>query len=200
MRTREGNKEKDIIDAAVVVFGRHGYAKAKIHHIADGAGVATGTVYLYFRNKEKLLLRILEQVWEELCGMVVAIHGRTDLDPAEKMHGVIDAVFGHFASNPLLARVFINEQQQLIHSHRNAPFMRWYEKTLDESEAIIDEGQAKGCFNREISKRFFRQFFFGGIRHIILQWATDPKSISLDDLKKDIKTAMLSGIAIPGRK
>lgn len=194
MRTREGNKEKDILDAAITVFGRHGYAKATIHHIADGAGVGTGTVYLYFRNKEKILLRILEQVWQELCGMVVAIREKTEMDPSGKMLAVIDVVFGYFASNPLLARVFINEQQQLILSHRSAPFMQWHEKTLVESEAIIAEGQAAGCFNRDIGTHFFRQFFFGGIRHTILQWATDPKAVSLAELQKDIKTAMLSGI------
>jgi len=57
MRTKEGNKEQAIVTAAINVFASVGYFDAKIHRIADNADIATGTVYLYFSNKEKILLK-----------------------------------------------------------------------------------------------------------------------------------------------
>ena len=195
MRIKEGNKEQDIIAAAIVVFGNEGYAKAKMHHIADGSGVGIGTVYLYFPNKEKILLRIFENVWKALHGKIAAVRRRADLDAVHKMYAVIDAVFDYFAAAPLLALVFVNEQQQIIRANRSAPFLEWYDKTLEESEALIVEGQRNGCFNPEVNSKFFRHFLFGGMRHILLQWASDPKAFPLATLRRNMKTVMFSGIA-----
>ncbi len=66
MRTREGNKERAILEAAIAVFADHGYHGARVSAIARRAGVATGSVYLYFPNKEAILLRIFDDLWSWL--------------------------------------------------------------------------------------------------------------------------------------
>lgn len=54
-------KYKQIIDAAVVVIAQHGYHQAQVSKIAKQAGVADGTIYLYFKNKEDILISLFEE-------------------------------------------------------------------------------------------------------------------------------------------
>lgn len=58
---REKPKFKQIIDAAVVVIAEHGYHQAQVSKIAKQAGVADGTIYLYFKNKEDILISLFQE-------------------------------------------------------------------------------------------------------------------------------------------
>jgi TetR/AcrR family fatty acid metabolism transcriptional regulator len=84
MRKREGNKEQAILQAAVKIFAQHGYHRAKISSIAEQAKVATGSVYLYYRDKESILLTIFDKLWTELTNELQIIVKRTDITPTEK--------------------------------------------------------------------------------------------------------------------
>jgi TetR/AcrR family transcriptional regulator, fatty acid metabolism regulator protein len=194
MRTKAGNKEQDIIDASIAVFSEEGYNEAKMHHIAEKAGIGIGTVYLYFRNKERILLRVFEIVWNDLYSIVSGIKMRGDLDPMEKMDRLIDSVFGYFAKYPKLSMVLITQQRNVMQLYKESPLHEVYSKALSESEAIIAEGQKTGVFNPSISPHFYQYFFFGGIRNSLLQWAGEPEAISLQELRANIKTVLLAGI------
>jgi len=100
MRKREGNKEQAILDAAVKVFAQYGYHRAKISSVAEHADVATGSVYLYFENKESILLTIFDRLWTELTDGLRIIVKRSDIDPSQKLDLVIDKLFDLFIANP----------------------------------------------------------------------------------------------------
>ncbi len=193
MRTREGNKEQEIFEAAIKVFAEQGYFKAKISQIAAAAGLATGTVYLYFGKKESILLKIFEQVWGELFRLIERIHGRVDLDSREKFETIIDALFDYFTSNPSLALVFVNEQQHLIHKDAKQ-FTRFYDKTMVLSETLMHEGIRAGIFNAYLDAQVFSAFFFGGLRHLLHQWAENRPGFSLGEIRQTMKLAVFHGI------
>jgi TetR/AcrR family fatty acid metabolism transcriptional regulator len=194
LRTREGNKEQDIINAAMAVFGEKGFNDAKMHHIAEKAGIGTGTVYLYFKNKEEILLRTFELVWSELHALVAAIKADSALKPTQKLSRLIDSVFDYFAKDLKLSTVLINQQKYLVRSRDESSFHAIYARTLEKCESIIAEGQKAGVFNASIRPIFFQSFFFGGIRNSLWQWANAPDVISLDELRADIKTVLMAGI------
>src|SRR5262245_48584403 len=64
-RRRTDDKRGRILQAAVRVFARRGYFGARVSEIADRAKVADGTIYLYFRNKEDILVSLFDQVMSE---------------------------------------------------------------------------------------------------------------------------------------
>jgi TetR/AcrR family fatty acid metabolism transcriptional regulator len=193
MRTREGNKEKEIFEAAIKVFAEQGYFKATISHIASAAGLATGTVYLYFGKKESILLKIFEQVWGELFRQIERLHDRADLDSREKFETIIDALFDYFTSNPSLALVFVNEQQHLIRKDAEH-FTRFYNKTMVLSETLMQEGISDGVFNPYIDAPVFSAFFFGGLRHLLHQWAENRPGFSLGEIRQTMKLVVFHGI------
>ena len=57
-RNSDGTKREAILEAAVVEIARHGYHQTTVAMIARRAGVADGTIYLYFSNKEKILFSL----------------------------------------------------------------------------------------------------------------------------------------------
>ncbi len=193
MRTKEGNKEKAIIDAAISVFAGVGYFDAKIHRIADKADVATGTVYLYFGNKEKILLKIFDSVWSELFTIMERNYKRHDINSVEKFNGAIDAIFDYFTSNPSLALVFVNEQNHI--ASKSHHFTSYYEKTLAIIDSVFEEGVKTGLFNENVTTPIFSSFFFGGMRFLLHQWAYHKNKFALSDIRQNAKLIMLHGVA-----
>jgi TetR/AcrR family transcriptional regulator, fatty acid metabolism regulator protein len=193
MRTKEGNKEKDIIEAAVEVFAKEGYHNAKISRIAHQAGVSTGAVYLYYESKEDILLEIFKRLWLELATKTQVLVNRTDIGALDKLEGIIDMLFDMFASNPSHAIVFVNEQNHLV-QRRGKDFTTLYEKYLDLGQQVLKEGIKSGTFNPNIELKVVRQFVFGGVRSLIHQWAQDPKGYPLNMIRMNVKSILKNGI------
>jgi TetR/AcrR family fatty acid metabolism transcriptional regulator len=193
MRKREGNKEQAILDAAVKVFAQHGYHRSKISSIADHAGVATGSVYLYYENKESILLTIFDRLWTELTNGLRIIIKRSDIDPSQKLDLVIDKLFDLFIANPALASVFVNEQHHLIKEKRGT-VARQYDDFLDLAEEIIREGVRNNMFNSDVDIKLFRHFITGGLRSVLRQWSEQSKTLTLHRLRQNVKHFIKHGL------
>lgn len=193
MRKKEGDKQAAIIEAAIKVFAQLGFHGAKIYHIADNAGIATGTVYLYFSSKESILENIFESAWKQLFKSMETIINNTSLGSIEKFDFIINAVFDYFNSNPPLAMVFVNEQHRLVQKD-NQQFTGFYNKTIGLIERYLREGILDKAFDSSIDPVIYSNFIFGGLRYLLLQWANDQKSYPLDMIRKCVKNLVLSGI------
>jgi TetR/AcrR family fatty acid metabolism transcriptional regulator len=193
MRKREGNKEKAILDASIKIFAQHGYHRTKISSIAEHAGIATGSVYLYFKNKEAILLTIFERLWVGLTDNLRSTVKQTDIDPAKKLDLVIDHFFDLFITNPSLATVFVNEQHHLIKDKRGN-VAKHYNDFLDLAEEIIREGVQKKVFNPEIDIKLFRQFITGGLRSALRLWSQQSHSLPLQRVRQNVKFFIKHGL------
>jgi TetR/AcrR family fatty acid metabolism transcriptional regulator len=193
MRKREGNKDKSILDAAILTFAKHGYHKAKISTVAEAAGVATGSVYLYYKNKEHILLTIFDKLWGELTEHLRLIVKRSDIDATVKLDLVIDQLFDMFIANPALASVFVNEQHHLIKEKRGN-VAKQYDEFLDLAEEIIREGVKQKKFNPEVEIKLFRQFITGGIRSVLLLWSQTSHALSLQRVRENVKFFIKHGL------
>jgi len=193
MRKRVGNKEQAILDAAVKVFALHGYHHAKISTIADQAGVATGSVYLYYKNKEGILLTIFDRLWAELTEGLRVIVKRSDIDATQKLDLVIDKLFELFIANPALASVFVNEQQHLI-KERRGNIARQYDDFLNLAEEIIREGVRENKFHPDVDIKLFRQFITGGLRSVLLLWSEKSQTLTLHRVRQNVKYFIKHGL------
>lgn len=194
MRKKEGNKEQDILNASVQVFSCTGYSKTKMHQIADEAGIASGTIYLYFKNKEDILLKIFETVWQNLFHIIERIDSE-EKDAIRKYRRNIDEIFDLFNKNPALAIVFVNEQHHIM-KRSNRILMNNYNKTISICEKVIEEGIAENVISKSIDPHVFSAFFFGGIRYMMTQWALDPKKYNLVKAREVIKNIIMDGITL----
>ncbi|MGD0590719.1 MAG: TetR/AcrR family transcriptional regulator [Bacteroidota bacterium] len=193
MRKREGNKEKAILEAAVKIFAQRGYHRAKISFLAEQAGIATGSVYLYFKNKETILLTIFDRLWIGLTDNLRNIVKQTDIDPSTKLDLVIDQFFDNFITNPSLASVFVNEQHHLIKDKRGN-VAKHYNDFLDLAEDIIHEGVQKKVFNPDLDIKLFRHFITGGLRSVLLLWSQQSHSLPLQHVRQNVKFFIKHGL------
>jgi TetR/AcrR family fatty acid metabolism transcriptional regulator len=193
MRKREGNKEKAILEAAIQIFAKHGYNRAKISLIAQEAGVATGSVYLYYKNKEGILLTIFDQLWLNCTRNLRETTKRSDIDPSQKLDIVIDNFFDLFIANPSLATIFVNEQHKLIQNKRGNVAIH-YNEFFDLAEGILHEGVQKRMFNSTADIKLLRHFIIGGLRNTLQQWAQQPQSFPLDNIRKNVKYFIKHGL------
>ncbi|HEX3074017.1 MAG TPA: TetR/AcrR family transcriptional regulator [Ignavibacteriales bacterium] len=193
MRKKEGNKERDIVEAAIKVFAEKGYHNSKVHKIAEVAGIATGSVYIYFENKEMILLRIFEDLWRKLYAALEEIADRDDLTPVQKFEGLIDVIFDYFTVNPEQAIVFVNEQSLLMYTNRKE-FTKYYDKFLDLGEKIVRMGVKEKYFNKNLDITIVRYFVFGGIRHLVRNWAHSPKDFNLNHIRLNVKDMLKNGL------
>jgi len=193
MRLREGNKEKDILNAAIKIFAEEGFHNAKISRIAEEAGIATGSVYIYFKNKDDILITIFKELWEKLYTELKGISINQSLSPIEKVDAMLDLVFDVFNKNPSLALVFVNEQQNFSRFNQEQ-IIDYYEKFLDEGEKVVKEGIDKGVFNETFDLKIFRYYVFGAIRNLLHHWANDQKSFPLNKIRQNIKFLTMNGI------
>jgi TetR/AcrR family transcriptional regulator, fatty acid metabolism regulator protein len=193
MRKREGNKEKGILDASIKIIAQHGYHRAKISSIAEQAGIATGSVYLYFKDKEAILLTIFDQLWVGLTDNLRSTVKQTDIDPSKKLDLVIDHFFDIFITNPSLASVFVNEQHHLIKEKRGN-VAKHYNDFLDLAEEIIREGVQRKIFNPDVDIKLFRQFITGGLRSVLSHWSQQSHSLPLQRVRQNVKFFIKHGL------
>lgn len=193
MRVREGNKEKDILEAAIKVFAKNGFHQSRISQITEEANVATGSVYLYFKNKKEILLKIFDTLWNNLSADFVNLSSQTKLNPIEKLDGMVDILFDRFIENPSLAIVFVNEQNHLIQNGENE-FTTFYQEFLDKGVELVKEGINQKLLWADADLTFFKFFIFGAVRNLLHLWARNPEVYSLNKIRYNVKYLMKHGI------
>ena len=103
------SKEQQILAAAELEFLTRGYDGARTTSIAQAAGVTHAMLHYYFRTKEQLFERIVDEKFETMSHSMFAIMGDPSLPIVERIKGGIEAHFDFVAQNPLLPRFVINE-------------------------------------------------------------------------------------------
>lgn len=167
-RGEGGDKRERILDAAERVFAAHGFYHAKVSEIAREAGVADGTIYLYFKNKEALLIALFESRMEEVTGRLQRATDAVD-DPSEKLRAFITTHLRMVKESPNLASVLTVELRQsskFMKEHDNPHFAAF----LKLLATIVADGQTSGAFQDDVPAPIAARAIFGMIDELALAW------------------------------
>ena len=186
-------KKSAIIDAAIQVFARKGFYNAKVSDVADAAGVAAGTIYLYFKNKDDLLISLFEEKMEAILQRF-RNHLQDIDDPVEKLHTMVDVYFDLIEEDKQLAAVFQVELRQsatFLKDYRNQKFLDY----LNMIAAIIDDGIAQNFFRPDVHVGIIKVMIFGALDEVARQWilGADQK-YSLELAKENLKQVLVNGL------
>src|SRR2546422_9003162 len=147
--TRSNDKRARILDAAIRVFAERGFHSATVAEIARAAGVADGTIYLYFKGKDDLLLRLFD---EKMTGLVAEVKAALaqERSAAEKLKRFIQLHLALVERNPDLAAVLIVELRQ------SAQFLKAADRQklaayLDLIAEVVRAGEGGGPVERQTS-------------------------------------------------
>ncbi len=193
MPKKSEEKRQRIKQAALHVFAREGFAKARISEIAKLAGVADGTIYLYFKNKDDLLIRIFE---EEMDAIIPRVRERVAKGKTayEKLGIFIESHFDLVESHPDLAMVLEVELRQ-SDTFIRTPLKVKFKEYLDIIADIVEEGQSKGEIRPDVSASVAKQVIFGALDDISQNWLLrSPRKRRLTDFAPEVKRILLEGI------
>ncbi|MEQ2526938.1 TetR/AcrR family transcriptional regulator [Bacillaceae bacterium CLA-AA-H227] len=184
-------KYMQIIDAAVIVIAENGYHQAQVSKIAKQAGVADGTIYLYFKNKEDILISLfqekmgnfVEKIEEKIAGKQVA---------AEKLLKMVETHFKILSEDPQLAIV---TQLELRQSNKELRLrinnvLKGYLKVIDQ---ILIEGMESGEFASDLDVRLARQMIFGTMDETATTWVMSDLKYDLQALAAPVHKLLLHG-------
>lgn len=189
-------KYKQIIDAAVIVIAENGYHQAQVSKIAKQAGVADGTIYLYFKNKEDILISLFE---EKMGNFVEKVEGQIagKTTASEKLYFMVETHFRILSEDPHLAVVTQLELRQSNKELRlqiNA-ILRRYTKVIDQ---ILVEGKENGEFDPDLNIRLARQMIFGTMDEVATTWVMSDHKYDLLALVKPVHQFILNGCSYRG--
>ena len=185
-------KYKQIIDAAIIVIAENGYHQSQVSKIAKQAGVADGTIYLYFKNKEDILISVFEEKMDMFSENLKEII-QESTTASEKLFKMIHNHFSSLAGNHHLATVTQLElrQSNLALRMRINSILRNYLVLLD---SILKEGIENGEFDSSIDIRLARQMVFGTIDETTTTWVMNEHKYDLVDLTEKVHRLLLNGI------
>jgi TetR/AcrR family fatty acid metabolism transcriptional regulator len=166
---RSGDKRQRILDAAVRVFAKKGFYATRVSEVAKAAGVADGTIYLYFKSKDELLVSLFEDRVERLLAFLKT-ELPTTVRASEKLRRIIELQLGLLEGERDLAEVItviLRQSTKLMREYAAPKFTAY----LDAIARVVADGQAAGELRSDVSPHLAARAIFGALDGITMTWA-----------------------------
>jgi TetR/AcrR family fatty acid metabolism transcriptional regulator len=198
-RKKEPEKRDKILLAALKIFSRKGFYKSKVSEIADEAGVADGTIYLYFKNKDDLLICIFEEKIAELIARLREKLAEVKT-PEEKIWVFVENHLKLLEGNRDLAEMIqieLRQSNKFMKEYIPVQFLEY----LDILSGIISEGIAAGVFREDINPTIARRIIFGALDEISLAWVLSKKGkYDIGESARQVYSIAVNGMKRPNER
>jgi len=195
--SKKKNTEKyyRIIQAATKMFARKGFYKTRISEIAMEAQVADGTVYIYFENKDDILISLFEEQMKVVIDNMVGQISKED-DPVKKLEKFALIHLQLIEQNPNMAEIIqveVRQSSKFMKEYKNEKFAQY----LDLIGEIVREGQENGVFKKEVIPGIAKRAFFGALDEMSRFWVLSTrKQYDIKTAAKQISEYFLNGIQV----
>ena len=192
-RNGSSGKRESILRAATRVFARNGYFNSKVADIARAAGVADGTVYLYFKSKEEILHSIFDQNMAEAIAADRKLIDKLR-DPREKLRRIAALHLERLGADRDLAVVFqveLRGSTKFMQEFSAAGFAEY----LALLRTIFEEGQRAGVFRKELNAKVAAKIFFGALDEMATNWIISKRSYKLEPMADVVMDVFLNGVS-----
>jgi TetR/AcrR family transcriptional regulator, fatty acid metabolism regulator protein len=190
---RDPDKPQQIIEAAVRVFARKGYYNSRVSDIAREAGIAAGTIYLYFKTKDDILVTLFR---DKMADFVDTVRKAIAVEPdaARKVRRLVSLHFRILEENPELAEVVQVELRQGQKFFRGASSQEIgaYFALIG---SVLEEGVAEGRFRSGLPVKVATKMLFGAMDQVATSWVLGRRGYPLVDTADAVAEIFLQGVA-----
>jgi TetR/AcrR family fatty acid metabolism transcriptional regulator len=193
MKNKNGEKYYRIINAATKVFAKKGFFHAKVSDIAKEAQVADGTIYLYFDNKDDILISLFEeQMTVVLENMMEQLSQEEDVVRKIEKFALTHLKLIELNKNMAeIIQVELRQSTKFMKEYKNEKFLQY----LNLIAEIIREGQVKGVFKKEVIPGVAKRAFFGALDEMSRFWVLSThKKYDIETAAKQISAYFLHGL------
>jgi TetR/AcrR family transcriptional regulator, fatty acid metabolism regulator protein len=190
---RDPDKPQQIIEAAVRVFARKGYYNSRVSDIAREAGIAAGTIYLYFKTKDDILVTLFRHKMAEFVDSLRKAIA-DEPDAASKVRTLIRLHFSLLEDDPELAEVLQVELRQGHKFFRGASGQEIgaYFALIG---SVLEEGVGEGRFCSSLSVKVATKMLFGAMDQMATSWVLGKRGYRLADTADAVAEIFLQGVA-----
>jgi len=191
-------KYHQIIEAAVKVIAENGFHGSQVSKIAREAGVADGTIYLYFKNKEDILVSVFEEKMGEFVNKIADAIKEKD-NASDKLLKLIEMHFRQLSADYYLAIVTQLELRQsnislrLQINHVLKPYLTIIDK-------IVQEGMEQGLFREGLNIPLVRQMIFGTLDEIVTNWVMKEQKYDLIRMLPEVHTLLIGALVYESKR
>jgi len=191
-KNNKNNKYDLILEAAVKVFARQGFYQSTIAQIAKEAGVADGTIYLYFKNKDDILVHFFsyrtKQVFERFRAEVEIADNSLD-----KLRNLIRRHLTEFQRDRDMAVVYQVEthQNSRLAESQIREMSMMYQDLVSE---IVELGQQEGRIRKDLYVGLVKRFILGAVDEVINTWLHSEKEYDLVSMAQPLVELFVKGI------
>ncbi len=190
--TGVSDKREAILRSAIKVFAGKGYFNSKVADIAADAGIADGTVYLYFKSKEEILHSIFDRGMSEFIA-----EGRAELEMIETAAGRLRRI-----AELHLERLSADRDMAIVYQvelRGSIKFMREFSAAgfaeyLEIISTTIAEGQADGEFRTDINPLLTAKIFYGCLDEMVTNWILSEKNYPLPPMADAVVKLLFGGM------
>lgn len=194
LRAPVADKGAAILRAAIRVFANNGYFNAKVADIASEAGVADGTVYLYFKNKEDILHSIFNRSVDD--AIAEARRQVAELaDPREKLRRIALLHLERLGADRDLAVVFqveLRGSTKFMEEFSAAGFAEYLALIRD----TFEEGQRAGVFRADLNAKVVAKVLFGALDEMATNWILSKRRYKLAPMADQVLDIFLNGVSM----
>lgn len=193
-------KRNKIMQAALKIFSRKGYSPAAVDEVAREAGIAKGTLYLYFQDKEDLFFSTIMYVFDNLASLMQD-NINENANPLEILESLAYYQLQFFSQNRDFFGIFqtiINENLLGIHKRLFAELLKREMELLDYESKIVDRGKREGFIRKDIETQDIVISFDGMVEKTIKRMIYSEELNSGIDAESRVKSIMkilLEGVA-----
>src|SRR5215510_2145117 len=176
---RDSAKPQQIVDAAIRVFARNGYYNSRVSDIAREAGIASGTIYLYFRTKDEILVTLFREKMARWVALV-----RQEIAPERgaeaKIRKLVSLHFTVLEGNPDLAEVV---QVELRQGHKFFRGASAHEVSayFELIASVLEEGVAEGLIRGDVPVKLATKMLFGAMDQVATSWVLGKRAYRLTE-------------------
>jgi len=188
----KSTKYNRILEAAVKIFAEQGFFQSTVSQIAKEAGVADGTIYLYFKNKEDILVQFFSYKAKQAFARF-----REEVDRAEsavdKLRNLIRRHLEEFQNDRNMAMVY------RVETHQNRRLIEEQIKEmsklyLDIISEIVEQGQEEGTIRKDLYLGLVKRFILGAVDEVINTWLHAGSNYDLNTMADPLVDLFMRGI------
>ncbi len=191
---KKAARKQQILQSAVEVFGRSNFEEASISQIARRAGVAEGTIYQYFKNKQDLFFSIPREKTKAFSGQL-DIHLDGVTDTRDKLRKLIWYYLYFFTINPDYARSLMLEMR-ISKAFTRSRSYKGIRRFTDQALEILKEGQDQGVIRRDVDIYLARHLLLGILEHVVTRWLLRGEKEDIIQYHQQVSDLVLNGVGI----
>ncbi len=190
---RKETKRERILDAAVVEIAGHGYYRTTVSNIARRAGVADGTIYLYFKSKEDVLVSIFERAMRRFNEEARRIVEDGVGGPEQKLRRIVDLHLSLLGEDRDVAVIFQVEFRPTLHVLERLSRSR-IRDYLALIARVVEQGKDEGVFKADVDALFAAKVVFGILDEMATDWVLSKKNTRLASRSDPVSDLLLGGL------